>query len=299
MVVKASKEQKELVFKEFTSGENSKYWNAKRKKFNAVQLGKTACVSEITVRRWYKEYLAQPKDDKVSDNGSMVGKLPTMEAKKKYALYIFNLGNNSRYWNFSDNQTNLNALSKAIGVSDWSVRYWYAQWQLDHNTNLAYAQLSPEELKANKEEYFKELANGTTETTFKTMAKYHITSQVLKKWNIEYGAKGLRGVGRLDVTDKSSIQNDAKPQDQPKQDLKPFVKHATDSLPEKVAPNNIEPEKQPEKSPIEVVDSFFDNFTNYINRLKNAERERDTYKAKCEKWSKQVIDLQNALINRD
>jgi hypothetical protein len=272
MGLKATKEKRGLAFKEFALGEKSKYWVAKRNKFNAVQLGKTACVSEITIRRWWKEYIGQLKDDKVVDDGIMVGKLKTMESKKKYALYIFNLGNNSRYWDEKVNKININKLSKSTGIGEWTARHWYAQWELDHNTTLEYVQLSPEELNANKEEYFKELASGAAETTFKTMAKYHITSQVLKNWIKEYKSGCLHGENRLDVIDKSSVQNNVKPQEQT---IEETVKK--------------EEQNHPEKSSIEVVDNVGNKLSDKITSITHfSDTKIETYSDKNQEYMYQI-----------
>jgi uncharacterized protein YdiU (UPF0061 family) len=101
------------------------------------------------------------------------------------------------------------------------------------------------------------------------MVKYNMSSNLFKKWTKEYN-------------NRSTNKADAIKQ------VKVFTP--------KVAP--VKPEQSKEDDDMEVVDNFFASLSDYITKMKDTERQRDEYKSKCEKWAKQVVELQNILVNK-
>lgn len=218
----------------------------------------------------------------------------TTTEQKEHALKLFSMGENSIYWNAKINRFDIMAMRKPIGVSEWTLRYWLALWNHNHNTNLEYVASSQEEQDRNKSMYFDELYNLMGIGTFEAMAKYNMSSSLFKKWNKEFKDSYKVLKERVQKKEQPLEINKGK---------KIIAEHSPLKIPKIVKVNTptapLINNSETISNPVDTVDNFLDGFTDFIKRLKDAERERDSFKQKCEKWSKQVIELQNAMIRRD
>ena len=276
-----------LAVEEFELGDKSKFWNPKTLSVYNNKLAEHLNVSNSALCRWRQSWQSSKNvgNDKPNHTNPF-NYHATTQTQKECAIRHFNMVEHSRHWDSKYNCINLKSLREECKVSDWTIRYWHAVWKLDHNTKLEFKPLSDDEYAYNREQYFNELKNKTGINTFDAMAKYNIGSSVLKKWNTEF--KKLQNKTRLSddiLVVKESAINLPKSVIQAENKIKPIP--------------HTEPEHPTQSNPIDTIENFFNSFAEFINKSKQTELELNTYKQRCEKWAKQIVELQNALIKKD
>jgi len=284
--------KKALGIKELELGSKSKYWDDVKKTVDIKKLAESLGVAQTTPYGWLNELGNKPNINKLPlSEFHKDGLHRTTSTQKEHALKIFNMGKNALFWNGKLGHFDIMAMRSTVGVSEWTLRYWLALWNYNHSTNLDYVPSTGEDLERNKSMYFDELYNFTKIGTFEAMAKYNMSSSLFKKWSKEF------------KDSYKVLQN--KKNEQPleiNKGKKIIVEHSPLKISKTVKVNTptvpLINKSELISNPIEVVDNFFNNFSNYISKQKEVERQRDEYKIKCEKWAKQIIELQNALINK-
>lgn len=283
------KEKHGLAIKEFELGDKSKYWDHTTLSIQNNKLAEYLKVSNSALCRWFHKWKSnKPADSNTTNKPTHTNTFnyhATTKTQRECAIRHFNMFENSRHWDSNHHCLNLQSLRDECKVSDWTIRYWYAVWKLDHNTTLDFKPSSGEDSLYNKQQYFNELKNKTGINTFDAMAKYNIGSSVLKKWNLEFKTSNNKAL----LSDPIIVTKD-----QVKMLSGTVVKTEN-----KIKPAEHKEQPVANSNPIDTIESFFSSFAEFINKSKQTELELNTYKQRCEKWAKQIVALQNALIKKD
>lgn len=145
--------KKELAFKEFELGEKSGCWDKVNGKIDLYKLAKTIGVYRTTPCHYWNQWI-KGRTNTTEIKPSIKSDHDTTKQQKEHALKIFSMGKNSLLWNDKLGRFDIMSMRKSVGVSEWTLRYWLALWNHNHNTNLEYVPSTGEELERNKSMYF-------------------------------------------------------------------------------------------------------------------------------------------------